>query len=342
MRTTEHSFQEEPGRNGNGNPGNGKPGDLLARLMTSGGLPPLDQAFPVSETAPQRWQRLFSDGIAIKEAFNLPYIQAVAPAFAAAVLAVGKEKVELLVIGGGDGHFSRMVLPEVLMLLSTRPKPIEVNVLETDLTDNIMRAPARAAVVDARELDRHYMAGSFDVVVGEAMLHQGGPNGVAKTIQQAAHVLSKSGVFVHVQDAIPDPRDWVSPTRLSDLGIAGIPIMRADSDKHRVELVQVSREAHAALAQCIHRETKALGGAFMLGAVQGDKTVTELKLPPHLFTRRLNAVAYDNGTLGQSEDPTLPDGRIKLTYRGTVSFIRPHQQLKTLLDAIDVMCSNES
>ena len=316
--------------------------ELLLRLALSGGLPaenlPAAPRLQPPEAPLQRWERLYSEGVAIKEAMNPAYIDAVAATFAAAILATGKDQVKLLVIGGGDGHFSRKVLPAVLNIVTATNSAIEVDVLETDLTEAISRAPGKNAVVDVKELDAHFAPGSFDVVVGEAMLHQGGRKGIGKTMQQIAGVLSKTGTFVHVQDTVPDPTDWISAERLRELGVTGAPMMRPETQGESRALVDMAAEAHSGLANAIHREAKACKGAFMLMGAEGTGFTDVSAFPLNFALPQYNSLHYSQGGMGGSHDPEVPEGKLKLTYRAMVSFFRPHIELKTLLTALEQVC----
>lgn len=316
--------------------------ELLLQLALSGGLPSLDPPTAARRTPPepalQRWERLYAQGVALKEAMNPAYIDAVASTFAAAILACGKDQVKLLVVGGGDGHFSRKVLPAVMNLVNAVNSSVGVEVLETDLTEAILRAPGKTAVVDVKELDRHFAAGSFDVVVGEAMLHQGGRKGIGKTMQQIAHVLSNTGTFVHVQDTVPDPTDWIAPERLRELGVRGAPMMQVGSDGARQNLMAMADEAHSGLANAMHSEAKSLKGAFMLMGAEGTGMTDINAFPPNLVPAGYTALHYSHGGMGGEHDPEVPSGKYRLTYRAMVSCFRPHVQLKSLLAAIEQFC----
>lgn len=321
-----------------GAPGHRSAADLLRAATASGGAStPFSAPDPAVESIPARWQRLYSAGVATKELFNPAYLDAVAFCFAAAILAVEKDTVGLLVIGGGDGHFSRKVLPAVREIVEAHNPTLALRVLETDVSDVIRKAPGESRVVDAHKLHEHFAPATFDIVVGEAMMHQDGPAKLPVLLDEVARVLTPEGIFVHVQDTIPDPRDWVADPDLRELYAREVPLMETGKHGSQAQLLQMAESAHKGLIVRLQQVVEQAKYRLMVIRAEGEAKVDAQSVAwtPTALRPGDNGLSYFLGTFGHGQKPGVPEGTMELHYTGLVSFVRPHRQLASLNAAFD-------
>lgn len=282
---------------------------------------------PESEEA-KRWEKLFSPREKIIQFHEAPYLSAVVPLFAGAIRYLEKEPTRILVVGGGRGHFSERVLPAVRRMLQANGRNPDIGVLETDMTDEIKKAPAPSQVVNVLELSRHFPLGSFDVVVGESMIHQMHPN-IFKALLQIRHVMTSDGIFIHVQDTVPDYWQWLSPETRKRFGIHETKAVYHIEDFQR--LPELSNEAHGNLCRAL------LEGAqdaemYMTGVTVKHQSVLDARnLGPHptMDLGDRNYVTYKMGNVFGGRAQGLPPGKKIVEYEGlaTIYSKKPVQGL---------------
>ncbi len=101
------------------------------------------------------------------------YNEAIAPFLAGTIGFLKRPRVRVLVVGGGTGVFSRDLLPAVRRCLQRWGQNVQFSVVETDIESVVREAPASSHRVQANFHQLPFRDGSFDLIVGQSMIHQG-------------------------------------------------------------------------------------------------------------------------------------------------------------------------
>jgi SAM-dependent methyltransferase len=272
----------------------------------------------------ERWEKLYGEQENLRRIFSEPYTRALAPFLAGAIdyHARLQGKLRILVVGGGKGRFSRELLPKVRELLEKKGRKVELDVVETDLASVIRQAPAaKRAQAEVKRLP--FKSETFDLVVGEAMIHQGGPAGVPRSISEIKRVLAKDGSFIHVADITPDPREWTGPGVAAAVGFGKeTPALRAGGGGHGRQLMDMSAQAHANLAKLLHLTARAHGLSFAALTAQEEALVPAGPRSERLHgikVGRFNTLRFSHGGIQTANEPGVPPGQRKIGYEGVVT-----------------------
>jgi SAM-dependent methyltransferase len=264
---------------------------------------------PKPETPQQRWERLYREKNVFRHAMAPAYNAAVAPLLSTIIRHLNKPSIRILVIGGGEGVFSRDLLPAVREKLARTGMPISIRVVETDLTHAVRQAPNSAHRVQADFHRLPFANASFDLIVGQSMMHQGNfLNGLAET----KRMLSPDGVFFHVQDDIP---------LQASAGEHEQSMMRATLQKHLL-----AATSHIRLLRTFRTQAQAAGFSNAVLAVKSavlvDKNHSVGKIAG-LDLDQGNTVRYENGGISRRDMTDVPAGKKRLVYGGTVTLSSP-------------------
>lgn len=286
-----------------------------------------------------RWEKLYGGQERLHEIFREPYVNAVAPIVAGVVDFQGKSKLRVLVIGGGKGRFTKDLLPKVQEALAEKGNHAEIDVVETDFNEVVKEAPAKKRVrADMWALP--FRSGSFDLVVGQSVMHQGGPRRLPQLISEVRRVLTPKGSFVHVADHVPDPRDWTGAGLLgADVFPGEVPTRKATERSEKEALIEVSLEAHRNLIDF-----------FRLSAGRNDmssatvnvnhESVVPITGPRNeafggVKTRKANSWLFQFGRLSGKDEKGIPRGMRKVAYSGFVNIATLHPRVSEIIRHIE-------
>lgn len=286
-----------------------------------------------------RWTQIYGEQNRMREIIAPAYTKGVAPFVAGVIAAHNAPKTRVLVIGGGNGAFSRRLLPKVEQILERHGVSTQIDVIETDISGVVRHAPGKRVVADAHNLP--FKNRSFDVVIGESMLHQA--NNVPRTTEEVSRVLSPLGFFIHVQDAIPDPRDYVSREQMIAAGIppGASEIRLADINPRAYGAIV--KAAHIGLLQKAHVSAKNNGMGFMAIGVQTAE-VTPNRLTGEIAgipLTGINHVRFAMNGASFNTDATLPAGTILSEYQGMVSIASKRRPLGLIKQKINEMSDGQ-
>lgn len=268
----------------------------------------------------QRWHEIYGHHDEIRAFFKDPYVKAIAPIIAGAIDITGKPEVNVLVIAGGKGRFSRDALPRVKELLRRKGgRSVRINVVESDISSVIREAaPACFKVMaDARNLP--FRAGAFDLVIGESMIHQGGPGQLPKIVKQIEQVLSERGSFIHTGDFTPDPRDWAPKERLRTFGMAKEVLCYHSHELDR--LAEFSKIIHGMLLQKLQTHYRTAGLNSLAAEIEGRTRVNatlKRRLLGVTFSRT-NHISFNYGVIQSRIVSSVPRKLRQITYTGYLS-----------------------
>lgn len=271
----------------------------------------------------EEYYKKFGSQNELRERFKQPYLKAVVPYVAAALklrLGNAPREVKILVIGGGDGRFSRDVLP-VLKSIFKKSQP-DFKVVESDLTFAVKRAKNAYARVVANAKEMPFADNSFDLIVGESMIHQLEVDGIGQAIEKIKNILKPHGTFIHVQDFSPDPNYW-SSARLSNSRFSAT---NSFNDQNVATLFSaMGREAHQNLVLCLNASAQRNGLHFNSIPIEGSSVVDSSLVTAiqGQAVKRFNRISFDFGDVLGSEIK-LPKGKTELVYRGMVTLTSKH------------------
>ena len=268
----------------------------------------------------EKWERMYRPHVAIRQFFKEPYIKAVAPTIAGAVDFTGKSEVKLLVIGGGEGRFSKDLLLEVKKLLKKKKRNVKITVVESDVADAIRNAPGHKVRADINALP--FADESFDLIIGESMIHQGGPQAIPLAVSQIQRILTQKGAFIHIADFMPDPRDWVTEKISGQRSIF-------DSTKVTHNLTADNLDSYSAISKLAHlnvlgflaKHYQAVGLLSMAAEIHADVRVnaTLKRKIGDVDVSRFNSIKFENGIILHSNEKGITRGMKKLNYSGFLS-----------------------
>lgn len=280
------------------------------------------------ESQVEKWNRLYSEQNKVRKIFKEPYAYAVAP-FMAGVIDYYNRPLRILVIGGGDGHFTRDLLPEIRNFLRIKKVSARIEVVESDLTEMVSKSPGVKVRADAHALP--FTDSSFDLVIGESMIHQpNGREGMGQRIKEIHRVLKEDGSFIHVQDSIPDPGSW-----------AGIPlpapIFKLNAMQSAILQDSLFAEAHKNLILELRRLTRERHMSFGALGVSGSKLFPETKKLGEIEGLNFdnmpaNYFHLKNGVLEPRKDSSIPRNKKRLQYSGMISIASKQPKITSILD----------
>jgi hypothetical protein len=236
----------------------------------------------------------------------------------------------MLVIGGGDGHFSREVAPSLRNLLAARipAGPPELRITESDRFRHSRQHANAFAFADICTLEEVFAPHSFDFIVGETCLHQVGPQNMTRALQSMKTVLQPPGMIWHVTDAIPDPRVY-APAALERAAKNGVsqegailPAGDVPRSAQAMAVESVSVAAREGLFNALRAGSRS--AAFKnvaVSEIQGSFFLADaLNRPypePDSPVLKYRSILYRFGQSAVELDPmAIPEGFRKLTYIG--------------------------
>ena len=261
---------------------------------------------PNAQLKSTEWHSTWGRQHKYRSAFMPAYLNGFAPIVAAAVHSLEKPKVRILTVGGGVGTFTTHLLPRVRELLKHFSNPPEIELLETDLYPVIEKVGGRSGV-DVHNLP--FAAGSFDVVVGESMLHAGEINRLHHRLGELKKVLGDKGLLVYLQDAVPDVR--ASAKIHGSFSPRVIAVSQAKND------FKLAQRLHQTFSQELVRslETHAFDYAEVAAVGLARINKSNAFKPPFQYPRGTNSFGYLYGVVGHSKKQ-IPVGKIDLEYQG--------------------------
>lgn len=260
------------------------------------------------------WTLRYGNQNRFKRAFAPAYNAAVAPVLASAVAHINKPVVRVLVVGGGNGTFSRNLLPGVNRLLARAGIQSRLQVVESDLLSQVVRrAPGNHRI--AADLERlPFASHQIDLIVGQTMFHH--VNAV-RAVQEIGRVLSSNGCFIHVQDNLPNPVGGITQSGKAAqvfTGTQGNHMLQARSLMDAEILIKT---ALATGASRLHMDAE---------KATGEKLVPYSEKFPSMGgfeTAKLRAIDYMMGMVAPGAAKNVPAGKRLLRYTGLVTWISP-------------------
>lgn len=254
-------------------------------------------------------------------------MDAVAPVIAGVIHFMRKPSVSVLVVGGGTGVFSKTLLVPVRGFLKRRGQPVDIKVVETDLEHAaVSKSGGDKAVADVLRLP--FKKESFDLVVGQSMIHQGGRNLLGERLAEIKRVISPNGCFVHVQDVPPDFRDWARSNAPPVLNLG----TRASSDAFSSAL----NEAHGNLLDDLRLRSRENGLTFGAAKVRGEAIVSKKHVLGEVGGQnfdRENFFHFHFGAFGAKRAKGI-SGK-KLVYEGFVTLHSLHPRLSEVMRHVE-------
>jgi len=284
----------------------------LKRILSSDALS--DQFSPL-------WQLLQRPLLEIKEYLNEAYTKAFAPVIAAAIQAQGLALANILVVGCGNLHFSRMVLPAVEQLLFERGSYTLLNVTESDVEECITKLPGKTKQADVTRLAEIFPENRFNVVVGESMIHAVPRAELAEALKQIARV--STGPFIHLQDSMPPPNTYGE----------GLAPYQADVQKARsrenesemlIAILALAKKAHDNLTHAVEKAAAKSHLASKVLPVEGSDLIDEnRKLPAGLDYPEFRQKRHLISQLGFNTFPKdeTPPSKKRITFQGRVMLV---------------------
>jgi len=267
------------------------------------------------------WHHLYGGVVSARVAFGPAYRAAVAPLIAAAVDRLEKPAVHILVIGGGQAHFSRHLLPAVKESLRQVGNKVKIEVTESDAHPG--SESGKNQIADMFELKKTFGNRRFDMVVGESVIHSGGPQEMGAILSSIHEILEPNGLLLHVQDVTP-PVIWLSRSERTRAAAVEKEKPTLESKK---EMAELSKRAHASLVQAIEQEAAKLGMTTETIGARSVRTVS--KWPDDdLFAAlkgKVNRLDYDHGNTHTSRVAGVPAGQYVTSYSGTVAVVSRNQ-----------------
>ena len=272
------------------------------------------------------WESHFGVLDKLKKYYGEPYRKAIAPWVASAIDLAATSEPKILVVGGGNGHFTRELLPAVIQILKRIHGPTKLHVVETDVDPHIHNFVPDAIALDVLDLTQAFPKGSFHVIVGESMIHQLG-NKIPYALDQINQILIPGGAFIHVQDAAPDPRFWLS-RETKKTGILEV-LNHAERRISKPEDItadlmhlrdHVTKETHERLNKVLTLSAKSVGLNIGTLSVTGSHDQNEHR-NPHPLGIEGNHHLYLFGTQHYQHEPKLPQGIRRLEYAGALSIM---------------------
>lgn len=272
------------------------------------------------------WYHSYGGQAERRNAFMPAYLKAVAPAVAGAISLLGRDRIRLLVVGGGTGTFTRDLLPEVKRLLARQSMSPEIKVTETDISSTIEQIGGRSRV-DLHNLpfDDH----SFDLVVGQAVMHMGGRKRLPKRLSQIKRVLTQDGIFVHIHDSVPNPREWIGRR----MQVSGSFQRQVRNPKTRfAALHPVLSKAHLNLIEQLGEDAVKRRMICWVGDAEAEVVAQKPNLAVFddlegIDVHRENVFKYFHGVPGvEKRDEELAAGKARLKYSAYVTMVSDHPQ----------------
>lgn len=284
-----------------------------------------------------KWNALYSHHEGIRDFFKEPYVGAIAPIVASAIDLTKKPEVRVLVIGGGTGRFSRDLLPKIQEILKKKRLRVKLMVIESDITEAVRAAPSKNKVIaDIHALP--FKDKSFDIVIGESMIHQGEPAQVDTRAREIARVLSDQGSFIHTGDFIPDPNDWLSDEIRAKLGLRGRSLAYTiDSDKARDNMDVLSKAVHIELFSKLLPHYRA-NGLNTLFAEVTHRSLVDSSLKRQLLgsdATANNSITFEKGIINTSRVRNIHKRKKELVYSG-------YLQIASRLKAAEIVKHSET
>ncbi len=263
----------------------------------------------------------------LREMVHPAYVNAVVP-----TLAVLAEEfaphVRLLTIGGGDGHFSRSIFPELEKQARKAPcGPMTFEVLETDPDPIVSNAPAPSLQCDVESLPKKIAAGAYDLVVGESMFHHVPFEKHPAALQAIRAVTRDRFIFFHVQDTTPISEE-LSGEAQAELGLTREQTVVAHSKPDR-SFVENQKEVVLRMQERLVRQLARVGNEIRLSSFSFMVTADEL-VPAEPFHRvfgallpieKSNSIHHRLGMVHASNDPNVPPDKVKVQYSGIITVL---------------------
>ncbi len=275
----------------------------------------------IARTSPDlKWSSKYGDVQRMKLRFLPAYLDAFAPLVAGAIdfhtTQTGKDKVRLLVLGGGNGIFSRKVLPHVRRHLREIGNSSEIEVVESDVSPAIKAAlkagapNAPKAVVRADMARLPFGDETFDIIVSESSLYAAKRDRMNKAIGQIKRVLAPSGLLVHIQDG------WPGGWNNSDITAEEL------DGCSRKQLEGIKREANDNLTDAIERHAEEHGLSTRTDKLIGMARVRSLPhMNPQAREAGANTAHWAYGTLKPVIDPHLKPGEYQQVFIGPATIV---------------------
>ncbi len=243
------------------------------------------------------------------------YNEAIAPFLAGTIGFLKRPRVRVLVVGGGTGVFSRDLLPAVRRCLQRWGQNVQFSVVETDIESVVREAPASSHRVQANFHQLPFRDGSFDLIVGQSMIHQGE---MQKSIPEIGRVMATGGCFFHTQDSTPvgsaHVGEWMRRTQNS-------PVKRLGDQENAREWMEHNARIHSETSQAAVELAKRHGLSSIAFIAKGDAVVSKNHRIGQMQGINLdtaNHVFYYHGGISGRTDPSVPADKKKLDYAGTV------------------------
>lgn len=283
----------------------------------------LEKELPPHREIFMRWKRLYTEKNRFRKMIAPAYNGAVAPVIAGTIRFLRKPVIRILVVAGGTGVFSRDLLPAIKKITATYPSPPRIEVVESDLIANVVKAAPREhrrVVADVEKLP--FKSGLFDLVIGQSMIHQADMN---KSIPEIGRVLAPNGYFMHVMDDAP----MFKGLPQSLMGGAGALTPGSRDIAQRGDAIRSAAIAHA--------HAIAAKNGFSIAAVAVEyKDIFPASKISRLFGHDIsksNSVAYVNGNIRVSANSKIPAGSRLLEYAGIMN-IMSRSPTRPLLESL--------
>lgn len=255
----------------------------------------------------------------ITTAFRPAYVAQFAPVLNAIVaqhkVAKDAKQVKILVIGSGDGTFTKHILP----YLDANGRDIKV--VESDASPVVKKVPKESAAVQADMTRLPFTNEVFDLVVSECALHMLPRNRLKHALTEIKRVLKPGASVINVEDNAS--HNWDDPNELAEYA----------GDNDRLNELN-KRRFNSALKVYARR----LGMAHHLTNLNGS-FVTTLNSPEvehikeYFKPRSINQANsfHFNGVTSGYFDPSLPKGNVYFSYQGQLSVLtKPVREIKQL------------
>lgn len=274
------------------------------------------------------WEERYGRLTGIKMFFGPAYVQAVATLIAEAIDFHGKEVTRILVVGGGDGHFTRCVKPGVELFLRDKSNYTMLDVIESDLFPTISTAPAKVVRADVNHLTDIFPERRFDFVIGESMIQEAKEN-IEQWLDQITAMLNEKGSFIHIQDNTPI--HFGTNDLLQKCQLAGTLFTRSDDKKD----AEQRQEAHLRLLSQLHgwadkrqlyfAETPAKSTQYVDLDPERDKAYLEASGFSLEQLHKWNDMRFLMGKFQGFTVDDVPPGQRRLSYSGAATMITKYR-----------------
>lgn len=264
----------------------------------------------------EEWHRRYAENARLKFVLRPAYNKAIGTPLAQIISYMKQPRVRILVLGGGTGVFSRDLLPQIQRILRKQGSHTKIEVVETDPLEIVLDAPPHSHRIrmDADRLS--FKNQSFDLVVGQSMLHQ---TDLRRSIPEIKRVMKTSGFFFNVQD---DPPAFKGSEYRRLLEGGGQVSPTKDMQQRVVESGMRATEAFA-------QSVVAAATHFRLSSVvllTEGRALVSAKTDLGTFSGRdLNegyGVEYSMGSTGRiKERGNIPNGKKELSYKGIITIL---------------------